>query len=90
MQYIPNASPGGWFSRLVGALIGALALVGLFFLGLTVFAVALGLAVVVFVVAAARIWWLRRKLRARRGNPQRRAGDKSGVTLEGEYEERRD
>lgn len=89
MQYIPNTSGGSWFSRLVGALVGALVLVGLFFLGLTVFAVALGLAVVVFVVAAVRIWWLRRKLRRHRATNRRRTDDK-GVTIEGEYEERQD
>lgn len=97
MQYrIPDQSPAGWFARLVGGIVGLIVMIGLFFLGLTVFAAVAGLAIVVFIVVAIRIWWLRRKLRAQAGatgQQHRRKTDPNhvrGVTLEGEYEERGD
>lgn len=97
MQYrIPDQSPAGWFARLIGAVVGLIVMVGLFFLGLTIFAAVAGLAIVVFIVVAIRVWWLRRQLRARGGGAKQQHRRKTdpdramGVTLEGEYEERRE
>lgn len=92
---LPNQTPGGWLARLAGAIISVIILAGLFFVGITVFAAVAGLAIVVFAVLAARVWWLRRKLRrsAAHGEAprQERRQDRprsGGVTLEGEYEDR--
>lgn len=93
MHYrIPHHAPRNWLARLVGAVVGVIVLVGLFFIGLTVFAVAAGLAFVVFAIAAVRLWWMRRQWRAnaRRTSQGRRSTDSRGVVIEGEYEERRD
>jgi uncharacterized iron-regulated membrane protein len=88
MQYrIPHHAPRHWFVRLLGGIVGVVVLVGLFFLGLTIFIAAAGLAILAFVVIAIRIWWLRRQLRVRAARAARH--DSAGVTLEGEYEERR-
>lgn len=87
---LPNDMSAGWFARAIGAIVGAIVMVGLFFLGLTVFAAVAGIALLVFAIVAVRIWWLRRKYRKAAGTgsgPQRRPGP-GGVTLEGEYEER--
>lgn len=86
---LPNDTPAGWLARAVGAVLTAIIAIGLLFLGLTVFAAAAGLALVVFLVVAARVWWLRRKLRraAQDGHTPHKQ-DARGVTLEGEYEER--
>lgn len=94
MQYrFPEPStPGGWLARIVGAIVGVLVMIGLFFLGITVFAAAAGVALVVFIVLAVRVWWLRLKMRrAQDGEPRPRPerDTRKGVTLEGEYEERR-
>lgn len=86
---LSNDTPAGWLARAVGAVVGAIVMIGLFFLGLTVFAAVAGLALLVFGIMAARIWWLRRKYRkaAGTGGASRERGP-GGVTLEGEYEER--
>ena len=88
---IPNETPAGWLARVVGAVVGAIVMVALFFLGVTVFAAVAGLAIVVFLVLAVRVWWLRRKLRrgAARNERTPHQGARHGVTLEGEYEEQR-
>lgn len=86
MQYqLPNDTPAGWLARIVGAIVSIVVMAGLFFLGLTVFAAVAGLAFLVFIVLAIRVWWLRRKLRRQAGGPR---PQHTGVTLEGEYEER--
>lgn len=86
---LPNDTPAGWLARAVGAIVGAIVMIGLFFLGLTVFAAVAGLALVVFAVVAIRIWWLRRRFRGaakKEGARSREQG--AGVIIEGEYEER--
>jgi len=47
-------------SRVLAGLLGALALVGAFFFGLVVLAVAVGLGVLAWLVVTLRMWWLRR------------------------------
>lgn len=103
MNYrFPNSPPpGGFFSRLVGAIVGLFIMIGLFFVGLTVFAAAAGIALVAFIVFYIRLWWMRRRMRGQgtdgRVNgsadrdPQRRGPrGRDSVTLEGEYHEKRD
>lgn len=85
---LPNDTPVGWLARAVGAVLTAVIAIGLLFLGLTVFAAAAGLALVVFLVVAARVWWLRRRFRRAAENDTPRKPGARGVTLEGEYEER--
>lgn len=100
MNYrFPNSPPpGGFFTRLLGAIVGAVIMVGLFFLGLTVFAAAAGIALVAFVVFYLRLLWLRRKAGKgaghRPGGPyadtRREESRRESVTLEGEYREKDD
>ncbi|MDX1442702.1 MAG: hypothetical protein R3270_02870 [Gammaproteobacteria bacterium] len=100
MNYrFPNSPPpGGFFSRLVGAIVGLFIMVGLFFLGLTVFAAAAGIALVAFIVFYIRLWWLRRKMRGQGGQQgyyresryREQGNSRDSVTLEGEYHEKRD
>jgi hypothetical protein len=104
MNYrFPNSPPpGGFFTRLLGAIVGAVIMVGLFFLGLTVFAAAAGIALVAFVIFYLRLLWLRRKAGKGAGygpgNGQvgpntytrREETRRESVTLEGEYREKND
>jgi len=87
---LPNDTPAGWIARAVGTVVTVIVMIGLFFLGLTVFAAVAGLALVVFLVLAVRVWWLRRRFRAAAGKEgvSRQGRRPGGVTLEGEYEER--
>jgi len=48
-------------TRIVAGLLGALALVGAFFFGLVVLAVAIGLGVLAWLFVTLRMWWLRRR-----------------------------
>jgi predicted lipid-binding transport protein (Tim44 family) len=73
-QPIGNPLPGGWLQRVLAALAAAL-LIGLgFMFGL----VALGLALLLGLVVALRLWWLRRRLR-------RMAQSRQGNVIEAEY-----
>lgn len=105
-QIPPGGPQSGPVARFLGAIIGVFIMIGLFFLGITVFAAAAGIALVAFLVFYARFWWLTRKARRRyresgesresgqqpgHGRPSSsagRPGDRRGVTLDGEYEER--
>jgi len=48
-------------SRVLAGLVGVLVLVGAFFFGLVVLAVAIGVAVLAWLFIALRMWWLRRR-----------------------------
>ncbi len=48
-------------TRIVAGLLGLLALVGAFFFGLVVLAVAIGLGVLAWLFLTLRMWWLRRR-----------------------------
>jgi len=48
-------------SRIVAGLLGVLALVGAFFFGLVVLAVAIGLGALAWLFVSLRMWWLRRR-----------------------------
>lgn len=101
-QIPPGGPQSGPIARFLGAVIGLFIMIGLFFLGITVFAFAAGIALVAFLVFYARFWWLTRKARRRYADAEQQAGhgrpgqgsgrgratDRQGVTLDGEYEER--
>lgn len=95
MNYrFPNSPPpGGFLARLLGAIVGLIMMIGLFFIGLTVFAAAAGIALVAFVIFYIRLRWLQRHHRKQGGAPQHeawRSERKESVTLEGEYREKDD
>lgn len=48
-------------SRLLAAILGLLAMVGAFFFGLFILAIALGLGVLAWIGISLRVWWLRRQ-----------------------------
>lgn len=94
-QFPHSRPPGGWFTRLLGAIVAGFIMAGLFLLGLTVFAAAAGIALVAFLVFYLRLWWLRRKAGTGAGyagagtRQQGPQGQRRGsVTLEGEYREK--
>ncbi len=69
-QIPPGGPQSGPIARFLGAIIGVFIMIGLFFLGITVFAAAAGMALIAFLVFYARFWWLTRKARKRyRGSP---------------------
>jgi uncharacterized iron-regulated membrane protein len=66
-------------------LVFAVLLVGAIALGTVIFIAVIGVAAVVFAVFAARVWWLRRKLRAAGGERARQAPPAEGRLIEAEY-----
>jgi hypothetical protein len=73
----PPANP---FTRLLAAVVGVLALVGAVFFGLFIFAAAIGVGLVLWLVFRVRLWWLGRRLQAagaRPGEPFGRPADGS-------------
>lgn len=83
-------------SRLLAAIVAALALVGAFFFGILVLAFAIGAGLVAWLVIWARMWWVRRQL-ARRGfdaagtppggpHADRVARPGGGDVIDGEFE----
>jgi len=57
----PTPSPA---SRILAAVLAALALVGAVFFGVVVLALALGLGFMIWLLLTLRVWWLRRRLSA--------------------------
>lgn len=55
-------------SRVLAGLLGVLALVGAFFFGLVVVALAVGLGLLAWLTLALRLWWLRRQQPGARGD----------------------
>ena len=73
-QIPPGGPQSGPIARFLGAVIGLFIMIGLFFLGITVFAFAAGIALVAFLVFYARFWWLTRKARRRYADAEQQAG----------------
>ena len=67
MPYYIAPPPLNPLSRILAGLLGVLALVGAFFFGLVVLAVAIGLGVLVWLFVALRMWWLRRRWQGQSG-----------------------
>jgi predicted lipid-binding transport protein (Tim44 family) len=54
-------------SRVLAAVLGLLAVVGAFFFGLFILAVALGVGTLAWIAISLRAWWLRRQFAGQRG-----------------------
>jgi hypothetical protein len=64
-----------------------LALVGAFFFGLFVLALAAGLGVLAWLVLALRVWWLGRRVRVGAGGVSRAGAEvRKGEVIEADYE----
>lgn len=62
MEYQLGPPPMNPLSRLLAAVVGAIALVGAFFFGFFVLVAAIVIGLVAGLVIWLRIWWIRRKL----------------------------
>ena len=65
MVYYIAPPPMNPMTRIVAGLLGVLALVGAFFFGLVVLAVAIGLGALAWLFVSLRMWWLRRRWQSR-------------------------
>lgn len=79
MRYYLSPPPNGPLSRVVAALFAALALVGAFFFGMFVLALAVGLGIVAWLGLTLMMWWSRRKGARRAGNSRRSDSTGQGV-----------
>ncbi len=61
MAYYISPPPMNPLSRLLAALLAALALVGAFFFGIFVLAFAAGLGLLAWLFLSVRMWWMRKK-----------------------------
>ena len=61
MGYFLAPPPLNPVSRVLASLLAVLALVGAFFFGFFVLALALGLGALAWLILAVRMWWLRRQ-----------------------------
>lgn len=78
-------------ARLFAALVAVLALVGAFFFGLVVLALAVGLGLLAWLALALRMWWLRRQLGAGPdtgpgAGPAGPGGKREGQVIDADYE----
>ena len=80
-----RARPPGLLTRVATALVAAAMLIGAFFLGLFALAVFAGLALIVTVTLAVRIWLVRRSLARRAGTDTRAQSPGEGRIIEGEF-----
>jgi hypothetical protein len=74
VRYYLSPPPLNPVARILAGLLAVAALVGAFFFGLIILAAAVGLGVVAWLVLTVRVWWLRRQLRAGRGDGGKPAG----------------
>lgn len=98
MRYHLAPPPLNPFARVLAGLAAVAVLVGAVFFGLIIFAVALGLGLLAWLVLSVRIWWLRRRMpqgapgdvdsAGRR--PERRADDSRVIDAEYEVISRRE
>jgi hypothetical protein len=80
-------------ARILAGLLAAVALIGAFFFGLFVLAVAIGLAVLAWLIITLRMWWLQRgwsrqAARGERGGASqtRTSDDSERTVIEADYE----
>lgn len=80
-------------SRILAGLLAVLALVGAFFFGMIVLALAVGLGALAWLVLTLRVWWLRRQWgnRGPGGGPGPAqgpggAGERNGEVIDADYE----
>jgi hypothetical protein len=94
MPYRLSPPPMNPLSRLLAGLLAVLALVGAFFFGLVVLALAVGLGLLAWLALALRLWWLRRHLDRAGGTPGRggpdgeagREAGRAGNVIDADYE----
>lgn len=90
MPYYIAPPPMNPLARLLAALVGVLALVGAFFFGVFIFAIAIALGLIAWLAFTLRVWWLRRKLGAGQrvpgGQGADEPGEKKGDVIDAEYE----
>ena len=77
--------PPGLLTRVATALVAATVLIGAFFLGLFALAVFAGLALIITVTLAVRIWFARRALARRAGESTPPHAHGEGHIIEGEF-----
>lgn len=87
MPYQIGPPPMNPLMRLLTALFGLLALIGAFFFGFILLAVALAVGLVAFAVIQLRLWWLRRKFEASGRMPPEEVDQASddGTVIDAEY-----
>ncbi len=83
-------------SRLLAGVLAVVALLGAFFFGIFVLALAVGIGLVAWLVLWLRMWWLARKKPRRDHRPssmketnrtaQRKAAQRGGDVIDAEYE----
>lgn len=86
MPYYIAPPPMNPLSRLLAGILGVLALVGVFFFGIIVLALAVGLGLVAWLVFSLRVWWIRKKFSAAGGGMETEGG-REGVRQSGGNED---
>jgi hypothetical protein len=89
VRYYLTPPPLNPFTRVIAALLAVAALVGAFFFGLVILALAVGLGILGWLALTLRLWWLRRQHGAHTGpGPRSDGGDapgRGGDVIDGEY-----
>lgn len=90
MPYRLTPPPSNPLSRLLAGLLAVAALVGAFFFGLIVLALAAGLGLLAWLALTLRLWWVRRQM-ARVGSGPASGEDKpesgrGGNVIDADYE----
>lgn len=95
MRYYLAPPPLNPVARIIAALLAVAVLVGAFFFGLVILALAIGLGIVGWLALTLRLWWLRRQIGARTASGPGSAGGADRVQggagrgrddIEAEYE----
>jgi len=75
MQYYIAPPPMNPLARLLAGILAVLALVGAFFFGIFILALAVGLGLVAWLFLWVRMWWIRRKQPVAGAQSAERSGD---------------
>jgi len=81
MQYYITPPPMNPLARLLAGILAVLALVGAFFFGIFILALAVGLGLVAWLFLWVRMWWIRRKQPVAGVQP----AERSGNVIDAEY-----
>jgi predicted lipid-binding transport protein (Tim44 family) len=92
VRYYIAPPPMNPVTRVLAGLLAVAALVGALFFGLIIFAAALGLGLLAWLILSVRIWWLKRRMPRgastaadSAGEPRARGSDE-GKVIDAEYE----
>lgn len=83
MPYYISQPPMNPVSRIVAAMVAAVALVGAFFFGLLVLALIVGLGLLLWLGFWLRLWWLRRHLPQEKTTAE--SSGEQGEIIDAEY-----